>query len=132
MAVLTHPTASALATAVSAFVVRHGGPSKVAAAVGADRTTVHRWMKGNVPIDKLELLAQRLGEPLVLRFGPVTDEEAPPPAWARELTDEIRDEIAQTRELVVSSLAVRTAEALEPHLQQLLDALARLDDHPGA
>lgn len=65
-------------------------------------------------------------------------EEAAPP-WAERLTREIKDDLrAQmmaTQDVVVGAVANRAAEAtgqaLGPHLQQLLDVLARLDERLG-
>lgn len=135
--VLRNPTPEQLRQLVESHVAAAGRTDEARAAkLSASRPTLDRWRKsGDVKLSVLAKLAEASGEAIILRFDPDPDDiaqQAPPPEWARELTDEIREEIAQTRELVVSSLAVRTAEALEPHLQQLLDALARLDDHPGA
>lgn len=66
---LRDPTREVLAHLVTALVERHGGPTKVGRTVGADRSTVHRWMNGDIGIDKLGLLAERLGEQVVVRFG---------------------------------------------------------------
>lgn len=124
MSELHDPTRKALADTVTALVERHGGPSKVSVRVGADRTTIHRWMRGDIGIDKLGVLAEKLEEPIAIRFGPEIERDAPAeagaaetmlrlwlgteaPPWAKELTRQITGEVKALR-----------GEAMEEAVQQ--------------
>ena len=119
---LHDPTREALAQTVSALVERHGGPSKVGRAVGADRSTVHRWMAGTIGIDKLGLLADKLGEPVVVRFGPDTEKEALRPEWAEGLLREVR----LNRAVIQAAFAVGDPG----FVQRVMDRLASLEEPP--
>ena len=79
---LHDPGRDALSATVEALVRRHGGPSAVGNVVGADRSTIHRWMRGDIGMGQLGQLAFALGEPVVVRFGPDTQKEAAP-EWER-------------------------------------------------
>lgn len=131
------PSRDALSALVTALVERHGGPTKVGEKVGAHRTTVHQWMKGNIPLVAMGQLAEKLEESVTLRFGPGHEEEAPRPAWVEGLVAEIR----LNRAVIQAAFAVgdpdfvqRVARRLgapeEPHEQP--DDAARADEGGAA
>ena len=87
---LRDPTRDVLSEVVRDLVKRHGGPTAVGEVVGAHRLTVTRWMKGDIGLDKLGLLAEKLKEPITVRFGPGHNETPPEPIWLEGLKREVR------------------------------------------
>lgn len=106
------PARKALAAYVKPLVERHGGPQKVGDAVGAHRITVNRWTKGDIGIDKLALLAEKLDEPITVRFAPDIEIEAAPPGWAERLEAKV-DAIYERQMVVGTEMAGRVIEALQ-------------------
>lgn len=115
MSELRDPTRESLAETVRALVKRHGGPTEVGDAVGAHRLTVNRWMKGDIGIDKLGLLAEKLEEPITVRFGPGHEETPPEPVWLEGLEDRIAERL-EARLIGKESIPDRVAERIATRL----------------
>lgn len=119
---LHDPTRESLSETVRALVKRHGGPTAVGEQVGAHRLTVNRWMKGDIGIDKLGLLAEKLEEPITVRFGPGHEETPPEPAWLEGLVREIR----MNRAVIQAAMA----GADPAFVSRVLDRLGALESRP--
>ncbi len=111
MSELRDPTRESLAETVRALVKRHGGPTAVGDLVGAHRLTVNRWMKGDIGIDKLGLLAEKLDEPITVHFGPDTETEAAEPSWVQRLEARLID-LRENQERVAKIAARGVVTAL--------------------
>ena len=123
MSELRDPTRESLAETVRALVKRHGGPKEGGDAVGAHRLTVNRWMKGDIGIDKLGLLAEKLDEPITVRFGPEHEETPPEPAWLEGLADGIAGK-------VIAELTTSRAEEMRRLIDDLEQRLAQRSEAP--
>lgn len=101
-----------------------------------DPKLLYRWLSMDVtaPLDRLEEFALAVGQPITLSVGG-QQEQAAPPEWAERLAQGLREQIEATREVVVLAVSHQVGAALGERLealqQQLLDALAQRDDHPG-
>lgn len=85
---------------------------KAAELRGHATSTISRWETGGVPQswDELDRYANDLGQSIVLRFGPDTDEE-PPPKWAGAMESRIVSEVVANREALYAALAADLVKA---------------------
>jgi transcriptional regulator with XRE-family HTH domain len=99
---------------------------QVAEAIDVSPVTLSRWINGHSDPDfaKLDRLANALGLPLRLTFGPDTQKSAP--AWAEALADE-------TARKVIAALAPDDLREAAAVLIARLEGLHRLpdDSSPG-
>src|SRR5512135_1462847 len=88
---------AALARGVQRMLAEGGWASVTAAsrAVGVDRRTLYRWMKGDVGLEELDRLCRIAGGTITLELG-ATREAASPSDWGRRL----REDVAQVTDLL--------------------------------
>jgi len=60
---------------------------EVARLFGVKRQTVYQWQGGRIPMSRLAPLAEKIGQPIVIRIG--EDNKATWPEWARQLDAKI-------------------------------------------
>jgi hypothetical protein len=114
-----------LAAVVAPLVKAHGGPPKVADVVGRHRSTVTRWVKGDIDWDGLTELASGLRRDIVVTFpahgrASVTTKE-PPPDWARAMEARIVGELKQNRELIEALARPELIEAATITYEQWIE-----------
>ena len=96
--VLVNPTPEDIAKLVSDRLSEAAETDeKRARAAGASRPTLDRWRKAGdrLKIGALRKLAQATGRPIIVRFDPDTEREAPRPEWAEGLETRIALEVAR-------------------------------------
>jgi hypothetical protein len=124
-----------LAAVVAPLVKAHGGPPKVADVVGRHRSTVTRWVKGDIDWDGLTELASGLRRDIVVTFpahgrASVTTKE-PPPDWARALTNDLLLEIRLNRAVLKAALEGVDPARAERILTRLESQLGPPELRPG-
>lgn len=92
---------------------------QAAAKRGYATSTISHWESGLLPKtwDELSRYAHALGQAIVLRFGPDTDEE-PPPDWAGAMEKRIVSEVRANRVMLMDALAAGFAEQAERELDE--------------
>ena len=102
-----------LAGVVAPLVEAHGGVSAVSEAVGRDRSSVHRWTKGDIGWDGLALLASSLRVDVIVTFpahGHATGTtKEPPPDWAREMEQRLTKILLANRKAFLATMATHFA-----------------------
>lgn len=125
--VFRNPTPEELRDLVEERVGKAGSTDeKRADAFGTTRPTLDRWRKsGDVRLSVVAKLAQLSGEAIILRFDPDpedTKKQAPAPAWAQGLADQILDEIRLNREAMLDALSTTLARELAHYsVERVLD-----------
>lgn len=88
-----------LASVVAPLVKDYGGAPKVAEIVGRHRSTVTRWVKGDIDWDGLTDMASGLRRDIVITFPahgrPTATTKEPPPKWARALPAEVASAVIE-------------------------------------
>ena len=117
--VLVNPTPEDIAKLVSDRLSEAAETDeKRARAAGASRPTLDRWRKAGdtLKIGALRKLAQATGRPIIVRFDPDNEREAPRPEWAEGLEARIAQEVVN---LLASPEQVEAAIAGVEHLAEL-------------
>lgn len=117
-----------LAAAVAPVVERNGGPPKVAEKVGRHRSTVTRWVKGDIDWDGLAALASGTRTEIVITFPahgqPKANAKEPPGISAEGLKDSL-DEVARLLRLVLDDPVEDPPETPLEELATLPERLER-------